>query len=268
MPWLLASIWPERMNGCPHDEPMHPSSLPPGGHDTLTTSRRLFLQTAMLAGLAGLLPGCGASSRHARNLPGPAWPDVGSDPTLAPAAPVPSDPGEVAGAVTAQYLPRSAWAKGAPTVSRMRRQDSVRYVTIHHSAGPVFHATDQGSTAAHLESIRRYHHGTRGWGDIGYHFAVDRAGRVWECRPLHWQGAHVRDHNLRNVGLVALGNFDEQRPTNAQLVSLQTHARWLMHHYRVPATRLRTHQEWAPTACPGRYVQRYVTANRSNGVFG
>jgi hypothetical protein len=34
------------------------------------------------------------------------------------------------------------------------------------------------------------------------------------------------------------------------------------------AARLRTHQEWAPTACPGRSLQRYMVNARSAGTFG
>ena len=43
------------------------------------------------------------------------------------------------------------------------------------------------SESGHFVAIEYKH-------DVGYHYAVDRAGRVWECRPLTWQGAHVRNH--------------------------------------------------------------------------
>ena len=32
----------------------------------------------------------------------------------------------------------------------------------------------------------------RRFGDIGYHFAIDRNGRVWEARSLAYAGAHVQ----------------------------------------------------------------------------
>ena len=37
-----------------------------------------------------------------------------------------------------------------------------------------------------------------------------------------------------------------------------------MRSYRVPISRVYTHQEINPTACPGRYLQSYMLATRSN----
>jgi N-acetyl-anhydromuramyl-L-alanine amidase AmpD len=148
----------------------------------------------------------------------------------------------------------------------MNRMTRIRHITIHHDGMDPFYATDRATSASHVELIRQLHR-KRGWGDIGYHFAVDRAGRVWEARPLNWQGAHVKDHNPGNIGIVALGNFEEQSPTEAQLEATRRHVSALMRVYDVPASRIHTHQEWqgAATACPGAPLQRYVeTLRRSN----
>ena len=97
--------------------------------------------------------------------------------------------------------------------------------------------------------IRRGHVNHNGWADIGYHFAVDRAGRVWSCRPLVWQGAHVKDRNEGNIGVLVLGNFEIERPTSAQLNALAIHLKTL-------ATRL-SHSETqglhAPRVARGRH---------------
>jgi hypothetical protein len=190
----------------------------------------------------------------ARPLPGP-----GADPAPPPLLP----PAALAG-----VIPRSGWTSAAPATGQMRPMLPVHYVTIHHSAGPVFDSTDRSATVERLESIRRYHRETLGWGDIGYHFAVDRAGRVWECRSLRWQGAHVRDFNEANLGVVLLGNFDEQEPGRVQLEAMQQHVLNVMRVCRVPVARLRTHQEWAPTACPGRALQRHMVSQRAAKAFG
>lgn len=161
---------------------------------------------------------------------------------------------------------RSVWAKGQPVPALMNRMLPVRYITVHHAA-MLFTDTNENATAAHLESIRRGHRG-RGWGDIGYHFAVDRAGRVWEARPLSWQGAHVANKNESNLGIVTLGNFDEQSPSNVQLDALRRFVTFNMRQYNVPLSRVKTHQEWAPTRCPGTSLQRYMVSARSNGTLG
>lgn len=149
----------------------------------------------------------------------------------------------------------------------MDRMLPVQYVTVHHDGMDPFYGTDARSTAARLEAIRRAHR-NKGWGDIGYHFAVDREGRVWEGRPLAWQGAHVKNHNEGNIGVVALGNFDRQTPTPAQLQALNRIVSHLLRRYNVPLARLKTHQEWSATACPGINLQRYMITARNNRQFG
>ena len=88
------------------------------------------------------------------------------------------------------------------------------------------------------------------------HFAVDPAGRVWEARPLGWQGAHVKDHNPGNIGIVVLGNFEVQTPGPSQLEGVRRHVTSLMRAYNVPRSRVHTHRDWgAQTACPGDTLQ-------------
>ena len=149
----------------------------------------------------------------------------------------------------------------------MNRMSPIRYITVHHDGMQPFFEADQTSTAARIEAIRRAHRG-RGWGDIGYHFVVDRAGRVWEARSTSYQGAHVKDHNFANIGVVALGNFDQQQPSRAQLNTVQHLLGELMNSYGVPTSRVRTHQEWAATACPGRHLQEYMNTSRQLGRLG
>ncbi|MCA9291117.1 MAG: N-acetylmuramoyl-L-alanine amidase [Phycisphaerales bacterium] len=231
-----------------------------------TPSRRLFL----VAGL-GLLAGC-ATQRTAGPLPDPVWP-TSAPPTrtasTGPASPIPtpSAPPVVAPgpAPMSGVIARAQWTTAAPVPQLMNRMVPVRYITVHHDGMSAFTSTSALATAQRLESIRLSHRG-RDWGDIGYHFAVDPAGRVWEGRALGWQGAHVKDHNEGNIGIVMLGNFEEQRPTAAQISGLNQHLARLMPLYGVPTQRVRTHREWesAHTLCPGRHLQSYMVTARSN----
>ena len=87
---------------------------------------------------------------------------------------------------------------------------------------------------------------------------------------MRWQGAHVKDCNVGNIGVVCLGNFDKQTPSQPQLAALNRHVTWLMRNYRVQMPKLRTHQEWpsAATACPGVNLERYMVAVRNNRQIG
>lgn len=223
---------------------------------SMTTSRRAF----MLAAAAVALTGCSTTTRSSR-LPGPTWRDRHDLPAPAEPTPMPAPSHEtLAGGV----IPRSRWALGAPVPTLMNRMLPIRHITVHHDGMSPFYAADETSSTARLEAIRRAHR-DRNWGDIGYHYAVDRGGRVYQCRPLSWQGAHVKDHNEGNIGVVNLGNFDLQSPSNAQMNALRSLLKSLQTQHRVRVANVHTHQEWAPTACPGRSMQQYMNMLRSNG---
>ncbi|MBZ0173103.1 MAG: peptidoglycan recognition protein family protein, partial [Phycisphaerales bacterium] len=79
------------------------------------------------------------------------------------------------------------------------------------------------------------------------------------------QGAHVKDHNPNNLGVVMLGNFENQRPTDAAIHSLDTLVTMKMDEFRLPVNDVYTHREWAPTACPGRHLQSHMQVARARG---
>ncbi len=253
---------------------------------------------ALLAGLGLLLTGCGSSKLHSpvSGRPGAAWPDrppaggaggspaartgpygttaygspqpVVQTPYRAPAAPTYAraeqpDVARSGASPTLTVLRRERWATRGPSTANINLMNGVGRITVHHEGYTPVTFTDAASTARRLEAIRSTHTNDRGWSDIGYHFIVDRAGRIWEGRDLRYQGAHVKDHNEHNLGILVLGNFDRQSPTDPQVAGLVRVLRTYMGHYRVPPGRVYTHQEIMPTSCPGRSLQsRMVTLRR------
>lgn len=221
-------------------------------------------------GLAGagmmLIGGCG-TTRSASAMPGPVWrPRAGlSQPSVTSS----QQPAESAPSGLPGVISRSRWTSAPPSPSNMNRQSPIHSITVHHDGMRPYFGNDEGSTVGRLETIRRSHRERQNWGDIGYHFAVDRSGRVYECRALIWQGAHVKDHNPGNIGVLALGNFDEQSPTDAQLESVRSFVIQLQQTYNVPANRVLTHREWpgAVTACPGRALQSYMDTIRARRML-
>lgn len=108
-------------------------------------------------------------------------------------------------------------------------------------------------------------HLNRGWADIGYHFAIDRNGRVFQARPLELQGAHVKNNNPGNLGIVVFGNYEKIRPTQASLESVNKMVAYAMERFNVPLSQVRTHQELRSTACPGRFLQEQMNRTRARG---
>ena len=218
-------------------------------------SRRLFL-----LGSAVLLGGCATSGpSDSRLLPGLVWgPDSGEDEV--------QDTAAAKLAVPSGVIARSRWAKGSPIPSRMNRMRPVKRITVHHDGMSIYTATAWNDTASRLETIRSSHlrRTPEKFGDIGYHFAIDPSGRVWQCRPLSWQGAHVARQNQGNLGIVVLGNYDKQTVNAKQQAALVRFMRVCMKQYKVPVSKVATHQEMDATACPGRSLQAFmVRARRS-----
>ena len=63
-----------------------------------------------------------------------------------------------------------------------------------------------------------------------------------------------------------LGNYELQSVNRAQLASLQSTLKELMKKYRVPVAKVKTHQEWAATACPGESLQRAMNQIRRSSL--
>jgi len=229
-------------------------------------SRRALLGAVGSGCLAAILAGC----ESAAPLPeGDGRVRLGDNRPL----PVPRQVSPPAAVVVPQastygIIPRSAWARAGPAANKLEPMNGVSRITFHHSGDPhPFSTTDYAQTAQHLEDIREDHHNNRRWADIGYHFAIDRAGRVWQLRSLAYQGSHVESHNEHNVGIVVLGNFDLQSMSAAQKEKVQTFGRLVRRQYALSIAQIKTHQEIRKTECPGDEMQPFMVAVRNKGMI-
>ncbi|MEX2081302.1 MAG: peptidoglycan recognition family protein [Dehalococcoidia bacterium] len=157
---------------------------------------------------------------------------------------------------------RREWASAGPIMALANPMNGVNRITIHHDGMNVFLSTNRADAGQRMEGIRRAHVGQQ-WADIGYHYVIDPAGRVWEGRSATLQGAHVKDNNEHNLGVMVMGNFEESSPTPAALTTLDLLVAQMMRKYRVPIQRVYTHRELMSTACPGRSLQSYMLSTRS-----
>jgi hypothetical protein len=144
-----------------------------------------------------------------------------------------------------------------------KNQGGWRRITVHHSAE--VHPPDldgtQASSAAAVRSIQKAHIDGKetGWGDIGYHFLVDPYGRVFQGRDLAWQGAHAKgNNNVQNIGVCLLGNFEEERPTQAALAALEKLLDDLRQQHGIARSRVLVHGDLKKTECPGRHLLPWV----------
>jgi hypothetical protein len=164
--------------------------------------------------------------------------------------------------------PRSAWRAGPLRLASLDSMGRVDKVTIHHSGGPTeFHGLSSWQVAAEIRKIQRYHQREKRWADIGYHYLIDPDGRVWQGRPVKYQGAHAGGAaNYGNVGLVLLGDYSRRDITPAQGRSLSVLVARLCAYFGVPPERVYTHGEirGGTTDCPGPQITRFVRRLRAS----
>ncbi len=130
----------------------------------------------------------------------------------------------------------------------VRPMSQVRYLAIHHTAGPDTQTPDD---------IAAYHVNSRGWGGIGYHFVIDKSGKVFYVGDLTTARANVYNYNHLVIGICLIGSFiDGRQPTNAQINS--THhlcSRLLFQTPELPGTDgwedVIGHKGLGSTRCPG-----------------
>lgn len=102
---------------------------------------------------------------------------------------------------------------------------TVTHIIIHHSAAN----TRSNDFPAVIRSIWDFHANTRGWDDIGYNWLIDANGVIYEGRGEERLGAHFSCMNEETVGICLIGNFEEDKPTEAALEALQQFVAWEAH---------------------------------------
>ncbi|MBN2301700.1 MAG: N-acetylmuramoyl-L-alanine amidase, partial [Lentisphaerae bacterium] len=136
-------------------------------------------------------------------------------------------------------------------------------LTIHHEGNAVNYNTDLQTVTRDLKGIL-ISHVDLGYGDIAYHLVIDRAGRVWEGRSLMYEGAHVSGQNEKNIGVMLLGNFEEQKPSEEQIAAMKLLVSLLRNRYRIKKHRIYGHCDLGPSLCPGKHLYEHVVALRES----
>lgn len=126
-------------------------------------------------------------------------------------------------------------------------------------------ATPEGEDYT-VEQIRQMHL-ARGFSDIGYHFLIDREGKVHAGRPTAIAGAHCEGHNTRSIGVCYVGgcpkrttpnwqNTGKDTRTAAQRAALEKLVKELLKLY--PGATVHGHNEFAARACPSFNVKTWL----------
>lgn len=131
---------------------------------------------------------------------------------------------------------------------------SVDTIVVHHTAG------SRDSTVA---DIRRAHR-ARGFSDIGYHAVIYGDGSLHRGRPENQMGAHARGANRGSLGVTTCGNFQNEEPSQQQLIKLIYVLTYWCQKYGVEPVNIKGHRDVGTTAtvCPGNNLYKYLPGIR------
>jgi uncharacterized protein YgiM (DUF1202 family) len=137
------------------------------------------------------------------------------------------------------------------------------YRTVEHV---IVHHTETSNTQNPIEAIRSiyyFHAVTRGWGDIGYNYLIDRFGNIYEGRVggQNAVGGHSFEYAYGSSGISFIGNFQfTDITTEAQAAAVSIIA-WVARGlnplsrksfwYRTNLPTICGHRDVNETSCPG-----------------
>ncbi len=176
-----------------------------------------------------------------------------------PSLPVKPEP-TVVGGKGYELVRRSAWTD-APVKSNNVAMGTVTRITVHHTGE---HEGLIGLPDIEVVSrIEKYHRNEKKWAAIGYHFLVGKDGRIYEGRPVKYQGAHTSTANENNIGISVIGDFMHQLPNAKQLVALRAFLDDQRRRYGVSKARIYGHRDLHASLCPGNALYAWLKNYRA-----
>lgn len=179
-------------------------------------------------------------------------------------------------------IPRSAWTDAGPAYEPYTIASRLQLAIVHHSVTTNSYGPDDVPQI--LRGIHAHHVGNNGWNDIGYNFAIDRFGRIWEARgggiDKAVVGGHAFGWNTGTMGVVFLGDYTRGGldPARRDIAALTALLKWKFNRVHnvdpsgstvyiplstgdrfaagqpVGCRTLMAHRDVAFTACPGNPV--------------
>jgi hypothetical protein len=134
----------------------------------------------------------------------------------------------------------------------IRDLDKISAIVVHHSGVNPKKDTLEYSKV-HIKAIARYHIMHNDWPGIGYHYVIDKQGRIFLTNQPSTVSYHCHNHNTHTLGFCLLGAYHkEEDPPQDQLISLA----WLIQNYHAAIPMINVvmpHKMYNQTACPGHW---------------
>ena len=147
---------------------------------------------------------------------------------------------------TLVLLEKQAW--GAEPEGDGFQAHSIVRITVHHTA--VVLGTNSKAPARFRQ--HQTYHQSQGWPDLAYHVMIDRAGNLYEGRPMEYRGDTFTSYDPSGHFLPCLeGDFNSESPTGLQIEALAQLCAWAANRWGIDIETIGGHRDYASTSCPG-----------------
>ena len=86
---------------------------------------------------------------------------------------------------------------------------------------------------------------------VGYHYYIEKDGKVYQSRKDNEEGAHTIGKNTSSIGICLAGNFDSTLPTSAQITALKELLKKKVFEHNIPIANIVPHRTFAKKTCYG-----------------
>ncbi|TWU58972.1 N-acetylmuramoyl-L-alanine amidase [Rubripirellula tenax] len=155
---------------------------------------------------------------------------------------------------------RSVWGATGPWKPLVADWD-FDSIVVHHSGN----AGDKDPLAIQEK------HKDKNFDDVGYHYMIHPNGTVYEGRDITFKGEHVGGTNTKKIGVLMMGDYDEQildldddDLTQTHVNKLKSLCETLKGHF--PIQKFGGHQEFmaaGATQCPGNLIMDKIPSLRT-----
>ncbi|GAA4916055.1 LysM peptidoglycan-binding domain-containing protein [Nesterenkonia rhizosphaerae] len=162
--------------------------------------------------------------------------------------------------------PRATWTnqpKGFTRISNRRRNPAnVVIIAPHYPAvGNITIGVETlAQSCARLRGWRSMHISVNGWADLGYDYAIDQAGRIFECSGHTHATAHALNNNFTAVGVLFIVGNNEAPSAAARAAFRALGAHLKRNAFPNLRTRPVDHGNLAgnSTSCAGQPIRRII----------
>ncbi len=141
------------------------------------------------------------------------WPGIISPTLFSPLIQIANYYVQVPGGEDDEYvkiISRKEWGARDPQTGATYSYEKITTSLKVYYTGIVIHHAGNSGTYTTVQEVQDKHMDESGKADIGYHFAIDKEGNIYEGRPIDIKGAHVDKANTGRIGIVLLADLDTE----------------------------------------------------------